>query len=311
MYRRLMRFVLAGTCGLGTAAIIVFGAYRTGFWIGRNEDNLWLLLRLTIPLALAIGIVAAAWPESNSSTKSLFFVMTAGVSLGCAYWYVVARVLGLGFLSFAVQALACWVATAVVALLLALDRWRYHALCIATLVCALAIFLPRPAFNLFAHNERLTVAIVVPESLPNVSASPKELGLDSQTAIEESTKRVLQSIQHVGLAGAYRIVSLSRQGEGRDSLAILILSRPVTTRVLLPEPHAATVIYQQQSQTWRKIPPDAPALRRQIEVWRSGDSKNSLADFAIPDASGTSLITVVNATEDADPQPASPDASHK
>lgn len=311
MYSRLMRFVLAVTCGLGTAAIILYIAHHTGFWMGGNEENLWFLLRLTVPLASAVGIVSAAWSEISGSTKSLFVVMTAGAALGCAYWYVVARVLGLGVLSFAVQALAVWFATTVAALFLALDRWRYRALSIATVACALAIFLPRPVFDLFAHNERLTVAIVIPESLPNTSASPKQVGFDSQTDVEESRKRVLQSIQHVGLAGTYRIVSLSRQGKGRDSLAILILSGPVTSRVLLPEPHAATVIYQQQSQTWTKIPVDAPTLRREIEVWRSDDDKNSLADFEIPDANGTSLMAVVNAAGDARPQPASRDTSHK
>jgi hypothetical protein len=300
MHHRLRRFALAGVYGLVTAAMILLIAYAVGFWIGGHVDNLWFLLKLTAPFALLLALVAAAWPEPNGTRGAIswFILITVGVSLGCAYWYLLARTMGLGLRSVAIQALGCWIAVAVTALVLALNRRSYGVLVSAILICALGVVLPSPAFNLFAHNQRLTVAIIVPGTLANVSAQPREVGFDSQSGVEKATSRVLQTIRAAGLQGNYRIVYLSQQGQGKQSLAILILNAPMNGRMLLAEPDAADVIYVQQPNGWTEIPAQAPTLRRKIEIWGAGNDRDSLAYFRIPDATGISLMGRVRTGEE-------------
>jgi hypothetical protein len=296
MYHRLLRFALAGVCGLAIAGMILAIARATGLWLGRNTDNIWYLLKLTVPFALLLGVVAAAWPEPSAkrSGTSSFVLAALGVVLGCAYWYFVARVVGMVFLGLAIEALACWVAQAVATLLLVLSRRSYGVFASAFFICALGVVLPSPAFNMLGHNQTMTVAIVVPEELATISANPKELGFDSDSEVAESASRVLESIRGAGLGGNYRIVHLSRYGKGKQSLAILVLNARMTGRMLLAEPDATDVIYVQQPEGWTKIPAQAPTLRRNIEIWRAADHRDSLADFAIPDADGISLMVRVD-----------------
>jgi hypothetical protein len=298
MYHRLGRFALAGVCGLAIAGMILFISYAVGFRLSGNMDNFWHLLKLTVPLTLVLACVAAVWPERNGERKVLgssFTLVTLGVALGGTYWYLIMWTVGLGLLNVAIQALACWVAAAVGALLLALGRRSYGVLVSAALVCALAITLPMPTFDLLSHNQLLTVAIVVPGRLASTTTQPKEIGFDFQSQADKSTSLVLQTILAAGFQGDYRIVSLSQQGRGKQSLAILILDAPITGRALLPEPDAADVIYVHQPQGWTKIPTQAPVLYRNIEVWGASDDRDSLAYFGIPDARGISLTGRVRA----------------
>lgn len=296
MYHRGLRFALAVVCGLVIAGMILSIARATGLWLGRNTDNIWYVLKLTVPFALLLGVVALAWPVSsvNRIATSTLALAAVGVLLGSAYWYLVAHWLGMVFGGLAIEALVCWVSAAVVVLLLVLGRRRYGAIASAFAVFTLGIVLPSPAFNLLAHNQTLTVAIVVPDQLAAVSANPKELGFDSDSEITESTSRVFQSLRAAGLGGNYRIVHLSRSGRGRQSLAILVLTARMTGRTLLAEPDAANVIYVQQPTGWTKVPTQAPTLRRNIEVWVAPDRSDSLADVGIPDADGISLMVRVD-----------------
>ncbi|MGC1686308.1 MAG: hypothetical protein WA734_11865 [Candidatus Acidiferrales bacterium] len=298
MYHRLGRFALAGVCGLAVAGVILFTPYAIGLRLGGNMDNVWHLLKLTVPLVLVLACVAAVWHERNGERRGLgssFSLVTLGLALGCTYWYLVMWTVGLGLLNLAVQALACWVATAVGALLLALGRRSYGVLASTALICALGIALPEPTFDVLAHNQLLTVAIVVPGRLASATTQPKEIGFDSQSQADKSASLVLQTIQAAGLQGDYRIVYLSQEGRGKQSLAILIFDAPITGRTLLPEPDAAEVIYVQQPQGWTKIPTQAPVLDRNMEVWGASDDRDSLAYFGIPDARGVSLMGRVRA----------------
>jgi hypothetical protein len=292
MRRRLLRFALAGASGLTIAGMILTFARATGLWLGRNTDNIWYLLKLTVPFALLLGAVAAAWPEPSAkrSGTSSFVLVALGVVLGCAYWYFVSRAVEMVFLGLAIEALACWVAVAVAALVLVLSRRSYGVLASAFSICVLGVVLPSPAFNMLAHNQTMTVAILVPEELATVSAIPKELGFDTEPEVAESAGRVLQSMRAAGLGGNYRIVHLSRYGKGKQSLAILVLNAPMTGRTLLAEPDAAEVIYVQQPSGWTKLPAQAPTLRRSIEISEAHDHRDSLAYFGIPDADGTNLM---------------------
>jgi hypothetical protein len=304
MYHRLGRFALAGVCELAIAGMILFISYAIGFRLSGNMDNVWHLLRFTVPLALLVACVAAVWPGRNGEHKRLdstFTLVPLGVAVGLAYWCLVLRTVGLGLPTLAIQALACWVAGSVAAFLLALTKRRsYGVLLSAALICALGIALPLPIFDLLAHNQLLTVAIVVPERLASITMQPKEIGFDSQTQADKSARQVLQTIQAAGLSGNYRIVHLSLQGGGKQSLAILILDAPITGRTLLPEPDAAEVIYVQQPLGWTKIPAQAPILHRNMEIWGASGDRDSLAYFGIPDATGISLMGRVAANGDGD-----------
>lgn len=296
MDRRALRFALAVTCGLVVVGLIVTIARATGLWLGRNTDNIWYLLKFTVPFAFLLGVVVAAWPvsSSNSSGTSALTLSALGVLFGSGYWYLVTHSVGMFFWGLAIEAFACWVSAAVAVLLLVLGRRNYGVMGSAFLVFALGIVLPSPAFGLLTHNQTMTVAIVVPERLTAISASPEAVGIDSQSEIAESTSRVFQSLRAAGLGGNYRIVHLSRSGRGRQSLAILVLTARTIGRTSLAEPDAANVIYVEQPTGWTKVPTQAPTLRRNIEVWVAPDRSGSLTDVGIPDADGISLMVRVD-----------------
>lgn len=303
MHNRLGRFVLAALGGEATVAAILFVAKASGFWLGGHSDNLYGLLKLTVPFALILAIVAALWPEPQTKRglTQTFTCVAAGVTIALGYWYVVGRIGGLGFLGLAVEALASWIAAAAVGLLMALSRWRYGAVIGVVVICTLAIFLPAPIFNRIAHNQNLTVAIVVPVGLRNISVWPQNFGLDPESEVENITAKVLQTIRANDLTGDYRVAGLLRWGQGKQSLAILIVDAPVTRRVELPEPDAATVIYIEKIDGWTKTPLETPVLSRSIEVFGSRDDRNLLAMFGIPDANETSLMGAIHSGEEDHP----------
>jgi hypothetical protein len=299
MHHRLLRFALGGVCTLLTTAVSLLIAYAIGFWRDYNIDNLWYLLKLTIPYALLVAVVAVAWPEPHGKRGATpwFVLVILGVGPGCGYWFFLARSLGVVLMGLWIQAVGSWSAAGAAALLLALRPRSYAVLASAVLICVLGVVVPTPTFNLVEHNQDLTVAIVVPEGVANVPVHPEHLRFHSQSELERAVERVLQVIRASGLQGDYRVVYLSREGQGKQSLAILVVNAPVTGRALLAEPDAADVIYVQQLKGWTKIPAQAPTLRRNIEIEESGNDRSSLAYFEISDANGISLAGRVRTAE--------------
>ncbi|HZR32705.1 MAG TPA: hypothetical protein VFA76_12735 [Terriglobales bacterium] len=86
------------------------------------------------------------------------------------------------------------------------------------------------------------------------------------------------------------MTNLYRVGKGKKSLEIVVVSAPVVNRALLPEPNGTELIYVQKPEGWKRIPLQAPALARSVEIWGPGNRNDSLANFGIPDASGISLM---------------------
>jgi hypothetical protein len=251
---------MAAVSGLVISATILLISYALGLWLGSNIDNLWLLLKLMVPLALLLGVVAAAWPEPNErrALTSPLALGILGVALACAFWYFVGRTWASWTLfGLALQAFACCIATAVSALLLTLGRRNRSTLLSAMLVFALAVVVPAPVYNFFSHNQALTVAFVVPEGLTGASAQPEQSGFHSQSEMEKTASQVLRSLQAAGIQGNYRTVYLSKRGEGKQSLAIIVVNASATGLTQLPEPDAAEVIYVQQQNGWAKIPAQA------------------------------------------------------
>jgi hypothetical protein len=164
MYR-LLRSVLVGVCGLAISSLILLAAYGSGSRLVINTDNLWRLMRLTVPFALLLAALAALLPniKESRSFRSWLTLIICGSIFSFLYFFVVARIVDFPS-SLATQALACWLASAVASLFLVLQR-RVPAAISATLVCLIAILVPVRVFNLVAHNQLLTVAIVVPEGI--------------------------------------------------------------------------------------------------------------------------------------------------
>jgi len=297
MRRRLLRLVEAVVAALVVNALILSVAYALGLWLGGHTDNLWLLLILPAPFVALLGLVAAALPEpvEKRTTRSAFGLVILGFALGSGYWYLVARTCGLGFLGLAVQAFASWSATGATTLLITLSHRSCRVLISVAVICFLAVVVPAPAFNRLAHNQELTVAFVVPAALNNASAYPKEIGFDSQSEVESTTSHVLQLIRASGMPREYRVVHLSRQGKGKNSLAVILVNASATNRTLLPEPDTAEVIYVQQPEGWAKKPADAPTLGRSIEI--SGHAERNDWSFAIPAASGIRLMGGIRMSE--------------
>src|SRR5213075_831809 len=110
----------------------------------------------------------------------------------------------------------------------------------------------RPIFNVFAHNQQLTVAFVTPSYASEEMVPPTAPIFSPGEGAEAVSRRVLEHVHSLGLAGNFRVAYLARQGDGKQSLAIVVVQAPVEQRTLLPEPNGSTVTYVQHSGTWAK-----------------------------------------------------------
>ena len=300
---RLLRFGLAGITALVLTCIILGTAYATGLLAGGHMYTIELPLKLSVPFALTVGIVAAAYPRSQpSGGRHAFMAAVVGAVVGCLYWYLSERLVAMlftgkwqwGFLSpdFEVQAASCWVAAGTSAMLVAFTRRVPTILVTIAVLCLLAVVLPAPLFNYLTNNQELTVALAIPVSPGAIATRPPEV-INSGSKEFDAAKvgaHVLEALRSSGLPGEYRVTNLYRAGTGKRSLQIIVVSTPVASRALLPQPDGTELIYVQKPDGWESIPSRAPTLRRSIEIWGPGDHRDSLAYFGIPDASGISLI---------------------
>src|SRR4029077_7177400 len=159
-------------------------------------------------------------------------------------------------------------------------------------LCMSAIFLTEPIFNAFTHNQELTVALITPSdaSTGELAANPETLGFAAGSEIQIAKNEVTEHVRALGYTGEFRVLSLTKQGKGKNSLAILVVRTPITKEVALPEPDGSTVVYFQQAENWVKKPLVAPILSRSIELWPPRQTGDGLGFFSIPDASGVSLM---------------------
>ena len=95
---RLLRFGLAGITALVLACIILGTAYATGLLAGGHMYTIELPLKLGVPFALTVGIVAAAYSRSQpSGGRHAFMVAAVGAVVGCLYWYLSERLVAMLF----------------------------------------------------------------------------------------------------------------------------------------------------------------------------------------------------------------------
>lgn len=290
--RLLSRFAIAALVGFSVSALIALTSYSLGLWLGRNSHNLLWVVYYSCPFALLLGVAAAVQSRRSTDHKgSLLVAVVAGTTLGFVYTYFVAR-FSLVIPAFVILMLSCWVPSGISAMLVAAIGKRLSVVTGIAVLCLAAIFLTEPIFNAFTHNQQLTVAFITPSeaSTAQLAANHETSGFDTNAEIETAKKEVLEHIRALGYSEDFRVLSLSRQGKGKKSLAIVVVRAPVKKEVALPEPDGSTVVYIQQSENWEKKPSEVPTLRRSLEITPPGPASDGLGDFAIPDASGVSLM---------------------
>lgn len=294
--RLLSRFVTAALVGFSVSSLIALASFSLGLWLGRDSIFLRTIVYYSFPFALLLGVAAAAQPRRSTVHKSsLLVAVLAGTALGFVYTYLAARFLRGVPPVFVVLMLSCWVPSGISAMLVAAFGKRLSVVTGIAVLCLSAIFLKEPIFNAFAHNQQLTVAFITPSgaSTAQLAAQPETLGFDTSAEIQTAKNKVFEHIRALGYREDFRVLSLSRRGKGKNSLAIIVVRASVTKEVALPEPDGSTVVYVQQSENWEKKPSEVPTLRRSIEMMSPLPTDDCLGYFAIPDASGISLEGII------------------
>jgi hypothetical protein len=291
--RLLLRFGMAALVGFLASSLIVWANYWLDPTLAMNSDNVRLIIYFSVPFALLLGVAAAALPK-RSVGKGGSPTAAEGAFLALLYTYIVTRVFIMGLIPIVVLLVSCWVPSAISAMLVTVAGSRISTgLGVATL-CLSAIFLTGPAYNVATHNQQLTVAFITPcGSTAQLTAEPETIGFDTTAQIRAATAEVFEHALALGLNN-FRVLSLSRHGRGKNSLAIVVIQSPVERKAILPEPDASTVVYVQESNGWTKKPSQVPTLRRGIEVWPPQVKNGALAYVSIPDASGFSLIVRID-----------------
>lgn len=296
--RTLARIATAALVTFLTSAFIGVASYWLDPTLPRNSDNLRLIIRLSVPFALLLGVAAGTLPRRWVGLKrSPIAAVAIGAILAFSYTCIIARSHFLATFCFLIFMLSCWVPSGISTMLVTVAGRPLYAMTGGTALCLLVILLMAPTYNAFTHNQRLTVAFVTPSDVTTaqLEAHPETLGFDSGEETQTAKNEVLQRIRALGYREYFRVLSITREGEGKNSLAIIVIRTPVTKGIVLPEPDGSTVAYIQKSENWEMNPTQSPVLRRGIEIRPPWPTDGSLCSFAIPDASGVSLIGEITA----------------
>jgi hypothetical protein len=229
--------------------------------------------------------------------RAAIISVLVGAVLGLIYTFIVARYALFALPAFIVLMLSCWVPGGV-SVMVVVGRAKQPSVLIgvATL-CLVAVALPEPIFNVLNHNQQLTVAFVAScdTSTAPLEAHPESVGFDSDDEVQAAKTKVLEHVRNLGHTGTFRVLSITRAGKGRKSLAVIIVRAPITKEVVLPVPDGSMVLYTQGPDNWEKSPANAAVLHRVITIgpYRPTNGSmafGSVAYFDVPDAQGVSLI---------------------
>jgi hypothetical protein len=288
--RLLSRFGLPAFVGFSVSSLIALSSYSLGLWLGRNSYNLRWIIYASIPFAVLVGIAAVVQPRREpGQRRTLIIAVLLGAFLAFAYT-IILGLYGLATTAFIALMLSCWVPGGVSAMVAAARAKQLPVVLGVTGLCVAAIVLTEPAFNLVTHNQQLTVAILTPSTM-QLEARPENVGFNGDDEIRAAKNDVLEHIRSLGYTETFRVLSITREGKGRESLAVIIIRAPVTKQVQLPVPDGSTVVYAQRSDGWEKDPANAPILHRAVTIRPPVDAADrTLGYFAIPDAQGVSLM---------------------
>jgi len=289
--RLLSRFLIAALVGFSVSSLIALASYSLGLWPGRDSSLLRFIVYYSCPFAVLLGVAAAVQPRRSTVQKSsLLVAILVGTVLGFACTYYVFR-FSLPIHRWAFLMLSCWVPSGISAMLVAAFGKRLSIVTGIAVLCLAAIFLTEPIFNAFTHNQQLTVAFITPSeaSTAQLAANPETDGFVTAAEIQTAKDEVIERIRGLGYGEEFRVLSLTRQGKGKNALAIVVVRTRVKKDVVLPEPDGSTVVYVQQPDKWEKKPPEVPTLRRGIEIWLPKPTNDELAFFTIWNAPGFGL----------------------
>lgn len=281
------RFGIAALVSLIVSSLIALAGYSLRLWMGFP-----LMVYLSVPYAVLLGAAGVILPRRNVDRKGLsILAVLLGTVLGILYAYFLTRFVR-DIPAFAVVTLSCWIPSGISAMSAANSRRHLWTAIGIALLCVSAVVLMEPIFNAAAHNQELTVALITPfkVSAAQLEAQPETLGFNNEEEIQTTKNEVLECMRTQGYRESFRVMSITRRGNGSRSLAILVVRTPITKEVILPVPDSATVVYLQQSQDWEKKPPQIPVLHRGITLMPPDQIDRSLGFFEIPDARGISLM---------------------
>jgi hypothetical protein len=310
---RLLRFAIAAAASAAILLLLTLGAYKLHLWMGDHLNIRDGTLRVLAYFPIIVGLIAGMWPSPRLS-RSPFVAGLIGALIGFVYGYCAPRAYlvmflredwrwrVLGPMSFDweidIAALVCAIVPATCAMLLAVTARSRHVIAtVVTLVLA-ALLVPAPLFDLITHNQELTVAVVIPYTAgggnePRVSSHGRSTPVD----IGSVTKHVQDLLRDEGVRGNYRVSILWRAGHGKQALAVIVFNQPVVSRVELQQPRGSDLIYLQQPDGWKKIPPQCPTLNRLLSV----DPPLSEDDFGFlhtSDVGGYGTIFPISKTPD-------------
>lgn len=310
---RWSRFLIGAVSSALVAAILTYGTYGLGFWAGGHRSLRDYLLEALSLLPVVIGLVAARWRSPRQNGNPLMAGVT-GAAIGLVYCYLSTRVMfwfafrrwgGFGHSVFLypiswdqdIEAVSCGIVIGACGMLLAVAPRSFRAHLAVLLLVLIGFFAPMLIFNVVTQNQELTVAVVTPQhnrltsqALPEVKEMLRVRPIEVGSVITR-----VQLLKDANIAGNYEVVDLYRQGQGKQVLAVVVISQPVTQRTDLPEPRGVDVIYFQESSKWRTIPSQVPTLDptnlrtflRSIIIWPPEPDDRSLGQVMLDDASGS------------------------
>jgi hypothetical protein len=182
----------------------------------------------------------------------------------------------------------CGVVAGTCALLLSITARSRPVIATVAVLILTAVLVPAPTYDLIIHNQELTVAVVIPyspdatnelDATADVYSSPVETG--------SVAHHVLGWLREEGITGQYRVSELCRSGHGKQVLAVIVVNQPVVRKAELQQPRGGDVIYLQQPDGWKKIPPHVPTLGRSLAL-KPPDFKDALAGLTIYEVGGWS-----------------------
>lgn len=289
--RLLSRFLIATLVGFSVSSLVALASYSLHLWPGRDSDLVRTIIYYSCPFALLLGAAAAAQPRRSTVQKSsLFIAVLAGTVLGFAGTYCGYR-FTLPIHRWAFLMLSCWVPGGISAMLVGAFGKRLSIVTGIACLCLAAIFLHEPIFRAYAHNQELTVAFITPAdaSTAQLAAKPEPFGFATDAEMQTAKNDVFQHLRALGYSEEFRVLSLTRYGKGKKGLAIVVMRTRINKDVVLPEPDGSTVVYVQQSDNWEKKPPEAPTLRRGIDIMAPSQTDDEIGFFTIWYAPGLGL----------------------
>ena len=305
---RFLRFAYATTSSAAIFLLLTFGTYSLYPWVGIYRYDRETILQFFALLPVVVGLVAQMWPSPHRCCPP-FAAAAAGAFVGLAYGYVAPRVviarwlLSHGIWNWQFLGPTRWeldltvlvfaIVAGTSALLLSITARSRPVLATVAILILTALLVPVPAFDLINHNQELTVAVAIPYSTSAANEPDATADVDP-TAVEAGrlTHHVLGWLREEGITGQYQVYEQTRFGHGKQVLAVIVFNQPVVSKVELPQPRGSDVIYLQQPDVWKKIPPHVPTLGRSFTLEPTGD-KDLLAGLTIDRMGGISMKSFI------------------